>query len=173
MKSFRVALSLLAAGAAIFCVPPSAQAQTALYGMYGGASSGVVNTGNLYGPTFGAYFDRGTFINGGIDIRGTFLSDGNLTQFDSGMAGLRLAVKPHIIPFDPYGELLVGGAHANYGQGSAKTTKNSLGYEAVVGADFTILPHIDWRVLEFSYSNVTGGGISPKALSTGIVVRLF
>lgn len=170
MRSIRFVVLL---SAALACAGSGAFAQTAFYGMGTGAITGVANTGNVYGATAGAYFDKGTFINYGLDFRGTFLSDGSLTQFDSGMGGLRLSVKPHIISLNPYGEVLGGVVRANYGQGSAKTTKTNFGYELAVGADFTVLPHIDWRVLEFSYTRVASGGISPKALSTGIVIRLF
>ncbi len=172
MKTFRSALLLSLMIASVLCLSRPASAQLALYGMYGIGNSGVVNTGHIYGPTVGLYDDRGTVINYGADLRAAFLSDGGSTQFDSGLIGPRLAIKPHVIPIDPYGELLVGFVHASYGQGASKSTRNNLAYSANVGLDMTLLPHIDWRVVEFSYTNVINGGITPETFSTGIVVRL-
>ncbi len=170
MKSPQPLIVLVVLLAALFALPHRANAQTAVYAMFTGAGSGTANSGNMYGPTVGAYFDRGTFLNYGVDIRGAFLANGNHTQFDSGMGGLRLAFKPHIIPLDPYVEILGGVAHSSY----PANTATNLGYEFNVGADFTLLPHLDWRVLEFSSTNLTGSNnISPKALSTGLVLRLF
>ncbi|MHB1700227.1 MAG: outer membrane beta-barrel protein [Acidobacteriaceae bacterium] len=170
MKFLHTLSIVLALFAAFFAAPHCASAQTAVYAMFTGASSGPANSGNMYGPTLGAYFDRGTFINYGVDIRGAFLRNGNNTQFDSGMGGLRLSVKPHIIPFNPYAELLGGIAHSSYPGRSG----NNFAYEFNIGADFTLLPHLDWRVLEFSDTTLTSSNnISPKALSTGLVFRFF
>jgi hypothetical protein len=44
---------------------------------------------------------------------------------------------------------------------------------AIVGLDYTLVPHVDWRVLEFSYGRVNSvNPFNPTAFSTGIVVRL-
>ncbi len=172
MKSFRSALLLFLTIAAMASASRPAAAQLALYGMYGVGNSSVPNTGHIYGPTLGAYYDRGILINYGVDMRAAFLTDGGPTQFNSGLIGPRLALKPHVIPIDPYGELLVGFGHAQYGQGSAKTTKNAVEYSANIGLDMTVLPRVDWRLIEYSYTNLHNGGISPKVFSMGIVVRL-
>lgn len=163
---------LLAFVIAACCWALPAPAQTAIYGEYGVAGPGLPNSGYIHGPAIGAYFDRGTFINYGVDFRGTFLSDGNNTQFDSGMAGLRVAVKPHLIPLNPYGELLGGIAHENSVVNSAKNTHTNLGYEVAVGLELTVLPHIDWRVVEYSYSAMETSPIRPKSLSMGLVFRI-
>lgn len=172
MRNMRSSLLLLFVLAAFCCMARPASAQTAIYGQYGVAGPGLPNSDYIRGPAFGAYFDRGTFINYGVDFRGTFLSDGNLTQFDSGMGGLRVAVKPHLIPLNPYGELLGGIAHENSVQNSAKNTHTSLGYEVAVGLELTVLPHFDWRMIEYSYSAMESSPIRPKSLSMGLVFRI-
>jgi hypothetical protein len=78
------------------------------------------------------------------------------------------------MPIHPYIEALVGAGHADYGQGSAKVTATKFQYQFLGGLDLTILPRIDWRLVEFSYGGLSGLGSSfnPKTLSTGIVIRL-
>jgi len=44
---------------------------------------------------------------------------------------------------------------------------------AVGGLDTTILPHVDWRVIEFAYSAATGSPVNAKIFTTGLVLRLW
>ena len=175
MKCCRFALILFLA---IIAVASShvASAQTGIYANFSVAKFNVANTGRLYGPTFGAYFDAGHlgFFSTGVDIRGSFLSDGGQTQLDSGLVGPRLAVHPRVLPINPYVEILGGVGHVKFGQGSAQTTSTNFEYQALGGVDVTILPRLDWRVIEFSYDGVPSlyGGFHPKTISTGLVFRL-
>ena len=42
----------------------------------------------------------------------------------------------------------------------------------LLGLDTTILPHIDWRVADFSYAiNTSANGTHAKTLSSGLVIR--
>lgn len=153
----------------------SAHAQVGLYGEFSAAKVNVPGSKWIYGPTFGGYYDRGhlLFLSTGLDARGAVLGTGHNT-LDSGLIGPRLVFQPHVLPIQPYVEALIGLGHAGYYQGTAPTTVTKFQYQFLGGLDLTILPRIDWRVVEFSYGGLSGLGSSfnPKVLSTGIVIRL-
>ncbi len=146
-----------------------AQAKLAIYGTIGGERSAVVNDWTESG-TIGLYHD----LNGhgplslAIDARGELSGNVNAVVF-----GPRLALHLPAFPIKPYGELLVGGMkYANSRSGSKDS--GDLAYRWVAGVDSTILPRVDWRVIDFSY----GGGLvnlststHMKTLSTGLVLR--
>lgn len=153
-----------------------AQAQLALYADYSAAKVDQPGADWIHGSTFGAYFDRGhlLFLSTGLDARGVILGSGT-NALDSGLVGPRLAVVPHVVPLKPYVEALIGAGRASYLRGGSPTTVTKLEYQFLGGLDLTILPRIDWRVVEFSYGGLSGLGSSfnPKTISTGIVLRLF
>ena len=142
-------------------------------GVYAGFSGAPVNgssaTASAFGPMFGVYAQSGRYISVGGDARGSFLTRNGFNYF-TGAAGPRIAIKPPILPFKPYVEGLVGVANFNDGSGTSSSTK--LNYQVLGGIDATILPHIDWRVIEFDYSAVSGNSINAKIFSTGLVLRL-
>ena len=71
-------------------------------------------------------------------------------NINSGLVGPRVAIKLPVLPIKPYGEILFG--VASYPQTSAGIQyPNDFAYRYVLGLDSTILPHIDWRVVDFSY----------------------
>jgi hypothetical protein len=158
-----------------------AHAQTAIYGEFTAAKLSAPNTSWMYGPTVGLYHDseHGLFATG-LDVRGTFAGRGNSNgpytneTLDTIEGGVRLAVTPRVLPLKPYGEVLGGFGHLKTGEGSARTSSTKFAYQFVGGVDFTLLPRIDWRVVEFSYGRLAGLGDSfvPKTLSTGVVFRL-
>ncbi len=157
-------------------LPLSAPAQTGLYAEFGASKSGLSNNDWIYGPTFGAYFDRWhlPFVSAGVDLRGSILGPSGSTKIYSGLAGPRVALRPHIIPLQPYAEAVIGVGHAEFGQGAAQTTATKFEYQFLGGVDLTVLPRIDWRVAEFSYGGLAGldQSFHPKTISTGIVLRL-
>jgi hypothetical protein len=107
-----------------------AKAQIGLYAEFSGAKLNVPNTNWIYGPTFGAYFDKGhlLFLSAGLDARGAFLGSGS-TVLNSGLVGPRVAFRPHVIPIQPYVEALIGVGHAEYGQGVVQTTATKFEYQ--------------------------------------------
>ena len=133
------------------------------------------HVGWQYGPTFGIYHDAWhlPFAGVGVDGRASLIGSGS-TKVYSGLVGPRAQVRPHVVPFQPYVEALIGGGNVQVGQGVARTDKNVFEYQVVAGGDLTVLPHIDWRVAEFSYSGFSGMDQSfhPRTFSTGIVLRL-
>jgi hypothetical protein len=159
----------------------AACAQTAIYGEFTAAKVDSAHTPWMYGPTIGLYHDSGHgLLATGLDVRGTFAGRGDTNgsnsrqTLDTLMGGVRLAVTPRVLPIKPYGEVLGGLGHLKTGQGSARTSSTKFAYQFIGGVDFTILPRVDWRVVEFSYGRLAGLGDSfaPKTLSTGIVFRL-
>ena len=90
-----------------------------------------------------------------IDARGDLSGD-----IKSGLAGPRLAAKLPGIGIKPYGEILFGVATFTTTAAGLKTS-NKFACRYVLGVDATILPHIDWRVADFSYGiNESGSGLS-------------
>ncbi len=153
---------------ACMVVSVSAHAQTGIYGAFTGADLGSGTNGNLYGGTVGLYLTplHLPLLSAGFDVRGEFLH-GNGQSLDSGLAGVRVAIHPPVFPLKPYVEALGGIGRADV----ANATSTNAQYRIVGGVDWTILPRIDWRVVEFSGGEISGGA-SPKVLSTGLVLRL-
>lgn len=146
------------------------QGQTAIYGEFNAAKLNATS-GWLMGPTLGFYHDNGYGIfSAGFDVRGSLVGRG-ATQLDSLLVGGRLAVTPHVIPLKPYVEALGGLGHYADNTGN---TSNRFQYQFLGGLDLTVLPRVDWRVVEFSYGGVASmsGTFNPEVISTGIVFRL-
>jgi hypothetical protein len=122
----------------------------------------------LYGETVSAYYQRGIFFAYGGDVRASFLG-GSGISLNSGAIGPRVALKLHALPLQIYGAAL--GGFNSYTGGPSVSSTTQAEYQLIVGTDFTIFPHIDWRVVEYTY---TGGSddLSSHSLSTGIVLRL-
>jgi hypothetical protein len=170
MKHLRFLLFFLAA---TLLAPATLQAQLAIYGAGTGASLSNASTNLGYGGLAGIYKQSGhvgSIINFGGDIRGTFISRDGFHYY-TGAIGPRLAIKPHIIPLDPYIEGLVGVASYNSGNGTSSSTH--FNYQVVGGLDLTIFPHLDWRIVDVAYSGVSGQNIKVVTFSTGLVLRLF
>lgn len=150
----------------------AAHAQTGVYAAFSASDLQVPNLGWQYGPTFGLYHDmwHAPFVGVGFDARVTLLGSGNV---DMGFIGPHVQFHPHVLPIKPYVEGLIGAGKVSLG-GGAPIDKTAFDYEAVFGADYTILPRIDWRVAELSFGGFSGviDNPSPRTLSTGLVLRL-
>jgi hypothetical protein len=145
-----------------------AQARFAIYGTVGTEKSGLPNDGWRLAETFGFYY--GLYHAGPFDLsadaRGDLSSD-----IHSGLVGPRLAAKLPVVPLKPYGEFLFGVSAFSKTAAGLKDA-NDFAYRYVVGLDSTILPHLDWRVADFSYGiNNSANGDHAKTLSSGLVIR--
>jgi hypothetical protein len=159
--------------ALLFILPAALHAQIALYAGFSGAPISGGNTNWAYGPLVGIYKQTGYAahtISIGGDLRGSFLTRDSFHYY-TGAAGPRLAFKAPILPFRPYVEGLVGVGNVQFGDSSGSSTH--LNYQVLAGLDTTILPHLDWRVVEFDYSAVTSQSVNAKIFSTGLVLRLW
>ena len=166
-----VALLLVAAGIS------TANAQTALYGQFSASRFNnnavpIVNEWG-YGGGFGLYSDfvKVPFGRVGADIRFQFTRPASNTTLFSTLVGPRLEVHPHIISLNPYAEFLFGAGHFTYGNNSPSTTQ--FDWRALGGVEKTVLPHVDWRMIEVSYGqlNTYSGRLRPVTFSTGVVLR--
>jgi hypothetical protein len=147
-----------------------AQAKLAIYGTIGAEKSGLTNEGWTTAGTVGLYH---TFSNHGpvalsVDARGDLSKN-----VDSALFGPRLSLHFPAFPLKPYGEILIGAVFYST-QNNGNKNSSDFSYRWVGGLDTTILPHIDWRAIDFSY----GGGLTElnrnvhmKTLSTGLVIR--
>lgn len=171
-RFFRLRIALFLG--CLLLLPMAARAQTGIYATIGASDFQTPNVGWQYGPSFGLYHDslHFPFVRVGFDARATLLGSGSTNAY-SGFIGPHIQIHPHVIPLMPYVEGLIGAGHVNVGQGFATTDKTAFAYEGVIGADWTLLPHLDWRVAEFSFGGFTGvANVTPKTLSTGLVLRL-
>jgi hypothetical protein len=145
-----------------------AQAKVAIYGTFGGEKSGLPNQGWSTAETFGLYV-------GLVDLRPlAFSVDARAdlsSNINSVLAGPRLALHFPAFPLKPYAEVLVGGS--TYARTAAGLKDSGqFASRAVFGADSALLPHLDWRVVDFSYGiNQSANGTHQKTLSTGLVLR--
>jgi hypothetical protein len=155
----------------LYAINAQAQAKLAIYGTVGGEKTEVNNQGWTTAGTFGLYYGLARLgpIAIAADARGDL--SGNM---NSGLFGPRIAVALPVFPFKPYFEVLGGFSSYSTQSGGAKNTTSG-NYRWVGGIDTTILPHIDWRIADYSYSGggITQGSITrhPQSLTTGIVIR--
>jgi len=157
----------------LLCLVPAnlhAQAKLAIYGAGGTEKSGLQHSGWNAAGIFGFYYGLRHFgpLDLSADVRGDLSSN-----IYSGVLGPRLAVKIPVVPTRPYGEFLFG--ESSYStQSNGNRNANDFTYRAVVGVDFTLIPHFDWRVVDYSYSSgITqlNASVHPKTITTGFVIR--
>ena len=151
----------------LFSTNLHAQARFAIYGTGGGEKSGLPNDDWHGAGTFGFYYGilHAAIFDISVDARGDLS-----TNIKSGFVGPRVAVKVPVIPIKPYGEFIFG--VSTYSTPAHLPIPNDFAYRYVLGLDTTILPHIDWRVADFSYAiNNSANGTHAKTLSSGLVIR--
>lgn len=173
------------------CMGFQAKAQVAVYGMGsagflssvnegGGTLNHIANSSSAYGGTFGVYddFEHWGPITFGGDGRFFVQSNSSSTRYGNqlrgGLAGARLALFSHFLPFSPYLQGEIGGVATNYGTQPQSST--SFSYQIQGGLDFTIFPHLDARA-EYGAGQI--GAVFPGArqdmqqIGIGLVVRFF
>jgi hypothetical protein len=137
------------------------------------------------GGDLGAYYDFLHIgpVKAGFDLRGSFLS-GSKYRYRSGLAGIRVAAHTPVIPLQPYAQFSVGAGGTEYtgplAAGiSSSHYNNKFVYEILAGVDYTVFPHLDFRVIELGYGRMSGtDGTSTNnpantlfTVGTGLVVR--
>jgi hypothetical protein len=158
---------------AIVAATIAAHAQTGIYVEFGGSKVDAPSNQWVYGPTFGVYHDFfGPIVHLGADLRGSVLGISQTTTLTSGEIGPRVSIHPRVVPLMPYLEGLGGIGHYDFGAGQGGSTQFE--YQFLAGIDYTLIPRLDWRVVEFSYGglSVFNGNLHPKTISTGLVLRL-
>lgn len=169
-RSFALATAILA----LLAFPRLSHAQLGVYAGFSTSKLDSPNTNRTNGGLFGAYYDNHHFplVNFGVDLRGAVLNSDDTTKITSVTAGPRAVFHLPLIPLHPYVEGLVGGAHVQDGQGTTRYDGTGLAAGFAAGADFTILPRIDWRVIDYSYTRLTGPDRYQSTFTTGIAVRI-
>jgi hypothetical protein len=159
---------------ASFIITIAANAQTGIYVEYGGSKIDAPSNDWIYGPTFGLYHDFYSvpLVHLGADLRGSTLGISQTTTVTSGMIGPRVSLHPRVLPAMPYLEALGGVGYYDYGNGQGSNTQFE--YQFLAGLDVTVLPRLDWRVVDFSYGGLSAlnGTLHPKTVSMGLVLRL-
>jgi hypothetical protein len=157
----------------LIAVTIAARAQTGVYVEFGGSKVDAPSNQWVYGPTFGGYHDfYGPVVHLGADLRASVLGISQTTTLTSGEIGPRVSLHPHVLPLMPYLEALGGLGHYDFGAGQGSSTQFE--YQFLAGVDYTLIPRLDWRVVEFSYGGLSAfnGSLHPKTISTGLVLRL-
>jgi hypothetical protein len=153
---------------------PAAHAQTGLYGGFNAAKVDQPSNKWAYGGQFGIYseFAKLPPVRVGADLRFSVMRlDSNTTLFST-LIGPRVAFHLPAIPLTPYAEILIGSGRYSFSNNVGSASKFE--YGALAGVDRPLLPHLDWRVLEFSYSRlatVQRQRLSMDTLTTGVVLR--
>lgn len=143
-----------------------AQARFAIYGTGGAEKTGIINQDGWYtAATFGFYY--GIFHVGPLDLSADVRGDVS-SKIKSGLIGPRLAFHLPVVALKPYVEVLAGGS--TYPNTSAGLPiPNKFVGRIVGGIDTTILPRIDWRVIDYSYG--LNSASRQQTISTGLVLR--
>ncbi len=125
----------------------------------------------IYGPTISLQDEHGHVLKLGGDLRASFLRrDG--VGVNSFAIGPRASVKLPAVPIRPYAEVLIGIIGVRSTNTGPFTTH--VEYQYVFGVDQTVLPHVDWRVLEYSHGGVVNSSEDKRdQLSTGLIFRFF
>jgi hypothetical protein len=148
-----------------------AQPKLGIYGTVGTEKTEINGEGWSTAGTFGLYYGLAHLgpIVVAADARGDL--SGNI---NSGLFGPRIALTLPAFPLKPYVEVLGGFSSYSTVSGGARNTTSG-NYRWVGGLDTSILPHIDWRIADYSYSGggITQGNITrhPQSLTTGLVIR--
>lgn len=156
----------------LLLAPMALHGQIGVYAGFSGASVSGAGTDTAYGPLVGIYKQTSyamNLISIGGDLRASFLNRDGFHYY-TGAAGPRIAFKAPVLPFRPYVEGLVGVGNVQLSSGNSSTHFN---YQVAGGLDATILPRLDWRVVEFDYSAVTSQSVNTKIFTTGLVLRIW
>lgn len=158
--------------ALLLLAPLALHAQIGVYAGFSGAPVSGAGTNSAYGPLVGIYKQTGyamNLVSIGGDLRGSFLSHDGFHYY-TGAIGPRIAFKAPILPLRPYVEGLVGVGNVQFSSNNSSTHFN---YQVAGGLDLTLIPRLDWRVVEFDYSALTGQSVNAKIFTTGLVLRVW
>lgn len=169
---YTVALFFFLFGSTLSCL--------AQFGVYAGFTTATIHepyAPRMNGGSFGAFYDFSSFpiVDPGIDVRIADVSNnqnGIKTSVNSVTVGPRVVLHiPHAHLLHPYGEFLVGEAHVDDGEGSATTSSGGSAITVAGGADLHLIPHLDWRVIDYAFSRDNGGHTYQHSITTGLVLR--
>jgi hypothetical protein len=122
----------------------------------------------IYGPTLSLYYQKGTFLALGGDVRASFLNASGVS-LNTVNIGPRAALKLHPLPLQIYAEAL--GGFNSFTPRTGDSSSHHFDYQLLGGLDATVFPRLDWRVLEYAYTGSTDS-LHAASFSTGLVFRI-
>jgi len=160
--------------AGAFSLTRQASCQASVYGDFSAAQiSDLQGKDFLYGVTGGILTNFGSrhHIDVSGDLQATYLRGSGQT-FTGAVLGPRLAFAAG--KFTPSIEGLVGFGRYNDGRGNAASASTDALIEGSFALDRQITKHLDWRVVQASYSQFfeLGNRFHPWNFGTGVVVHL-
>lgn len=126
--------------------------------------------GIVWGGSAGAYL-QGSLL--GFVIRGTALPGNTAIRVYDAVLGPRFAVT---LPFvRAFAEAGGGMGHSGYYDSTGSLTSHwGPAWQINAGVARTLLPRVEWRILEGSYARIYAGpGVSPVMLSTGLTLHAW
>jgi hypothetical protein len=197
----RKAVLLLAAVVAVSATLP-VQAQLAAYGTVtvnrlssikgSPVATGLTVNDNVtpLGGLGGIYYDFLKLgpVKLGVDLRGSItstkrgaytFSNGGGAHLYSALGGVRAVFHTPFLPLRPYLQASAGLGRTDYGvlYSNGVTVRNNFQYMGYAGLDITVLPIVDFRVVELGYGGLnpmgTNGHNYPiESVSSGLVFHL-
>jgi hypothetical protein len=126
--------------------------------------------GVVWGGSAGGYL-QGRLL--GFVVRGTALPSNSAIRVYQAVLGPRFAVS---LPFmRVFAEAGGGMGHSGYYDSTGNLSSEwGPAWQVNLGFAKTILPRVEWRILEGSYGHIfTGPGIAPAMLSTGVTLHVW
>lgn len=114
------------------------------------------------GATMGAYYDFAPSgsLKFGVDIRDRIIGATTGARANSFLVGLR-AVYVNTNRIHPYAEAVVGVVTSHSGTNPATLKRAEFG--GLVGADYTLTKHLDWRAVEIGFGSFSA--VSSEAVA--------
>ncbi|HEX3986803.1 MAG TPA: hypothetical protein VHX13_09365 [Acidobacteriaceae bacterium] len=162
---------------ALLCLPAVAQDVGFGPGHHGAnvfAEFSGGRTGQGEGITWGG--SAGSYLQGhllGLVVRGTALPSNSTIRIYDAVLGPRIAVA---LPFvRVFAEAGGGMGHSGFYDSTGNLASEwGPAWQVNLGFAHTLLPRVEWRILEGSYSRIYAGpGVSPVMLSTGLSLHVW
>jgi hypothetical protein len=140
-----------------------------VFAEFSGGRTGQVE-GIVWGGSAGGYL-QGRLL--GFVVRGTALPSNSAIRIYDAVLGPRFSIG---LPFvRAFAEVGGGMGHSSFYDSTGNLTSDwGAAWQVNVGVAHTILPRVDWRILEGSYARIyTGPVVSPVMLSTGVTLHVW
>jgi hypothetical protein len=126
--------------------------------------------GIVWGGSAGGYL-QGSLL--GFVVRGTALPSSSTVRLYEATMGPRIAVSVPLLRV--FAEAGGGMGHSGFYDSTGNLASDwGPAWQVNLGVAHTILPRVEWRILEGSYGRIYAGpGVSPVMLSTGVTLHVW